>query len=119
MEKRQLIVYFGRQRELRCDGRCDKAWGINGRPRVLLSERDDDSVYLPDRLLGTAPGPGETVCLSEGGHLKPSNVPFEGDILYPKWCVRECERSAIDEDPPDLEHPTPNMPDSAYGGFLP
>jgi hypothetical protein len=109
---------------LTCDGRCDKAWGINGRPKLFFQEEEgrprrleageeprdwDDYVYVRDSELGKAPGPGETVGLSEGGHMKPSDEPLEardGERMN-KWCARECERSGWDG-PRDLERPQPN-----------
>lgn len=112
------IVFFGEDLILACDGRCDKAWGTNGRPRRFFGdaeEEPDDYVYLPDSALGTAPGPGETVGMSEGGHLKPSAVPLTDGSRMNKWCARECERSekvkpgaliVLD----DMEDPIPNMP---------
>lgn len=114
---------------LECDGRCDKAWGINGRPKLFYGEEEekkgdekprplkkgeeprdvDDYVYVRDSELGLAPGPGETVGLSEGTHMKPSGTPLgEGDgERMNKWCARECERSGWGETP-DLERPQPN-----------
>lgn len=109
------ILFCGNETIMACDGRCDKAWGINGRPKVMLSENEDDYVYKPDSELGTAPGPGETDCLEEGGHLKPSATPITDARLMNKWCARECERSSMfDPGKPvllrDLDHPEPNIP---------
>lgn len=121
--------FSGRHRFVVCDGRCDKAWGINGRPRLYFMEEGepprklkdgeepvnwDDMVYVRDSELGVAPGPGETVGISEGGHLKPSAVPLTGGSRMNKWCSRECERSRVlDEGEElvikDLEHPEPNV----------
>src|ERR1700730_7993167 len=43
------ILYFRHEMVLVCDARCDKAWGINGRPRVELSATDeDDYAFLAD-----------------------------------------------------------------------
>lgn len=112
---RKQIVWFGDACTLACDGRCDKAWGINGRPRHSFDPNEpDDYVYLADSKLDVAPGPGRTVGLSEGGHLKPSATPLADPTLMNKWCSRECERSTIAEAGeavciPDLEHPSPNM----------
>lgn len=45
MEKE--IPFLGKMRTLACDGKCEKAWGINRRPRVQFSEEDsDDFAYL-------------------------------------------------------------------------
>lgn len=112
------IVFFGQRLVLACDGRCDKAWGINGRPRHRFQPEDiepDDHVHLPDSALGTAPGPGETVGLSEGGEMKPSAVPLTDGARMNKWCARECERSEkVKPGAPivldNMEDPIPNMP---------
>jgi hypothetical protein len=105
-----------------CDGRCDKAWGINGRPKLYYREEEgaprplqegeeprdpDDYVYVRDSKLGTAPGPGETVGVAEGSDLKPSATPLEDGERMNKWCARECERGGWGE-AYDLEHPQPN-----------
>ena len=98
-----------------CDGRCEKAWGINGRPKVDLSDVADDCAWVPDQNLRNAPGPGQTAILSEGGHLKPnpSNAAWK---LQSKWCLRECERSVWvkpGELPalPDFTRPLQNIPE--------
>lgn len=109
------IGWYGATAQLACDGRCDKAWGINGRPKRSLSDDPDDYVFLSDDALGVAPGPGETVGVSDGGHMKPSAVPLteaESDRMN-KWCIRECERSEVNDtgrefDLPDLANPSPN-----------
>jgi len=116
MPTKQILGY-GQQLTMACDGRCDKAWGHNGRPKTMLSEDLDDYVYLADDKLGTAPGPGETVGLSEGGHMKPSAVPLtdQDGAQMNKWCFRECERSdsfkqGEEVKLPDLMNPRPNIP---------
>jgi len=107
---------------LTCDGRCDKAWGINGRPKLFYQAEEgpprrleageepreaDDYVYVRDSELGTAPGPGETVGISEGSDMKPSAEPIADGERMNKWCARECERGGWHETP-DLERPQPN-----------
>lgn len=83
MEK--LITYFGQKCKVGCDGKCNKAWGINNRPDIQLSDNEDDFAYLSDLELGEAPEDPGTY---EGGDGKPlSNHEFPN-----KWCVRECER---------------------------
>ena len=129
MMPRKDGLFYSKYTVMACDGRCDKAWGLNGRPQLYFMEEgkppralepgerpvdDDDHVYVRDSELGTAPGPGHTVGVSEGGHLKPSAVPLEDGRQMNKWCLRECERSeTYEDDEPivlrDLEHPTPNM----------
>jgi hypothetical protein len=80
------ITYWGERIIVACDGKCDKAWGRNSRPKIQLSETDeDDYAYLSDDELGEAP---ENPGTSEGGIGKPS------DHFHNKWCVRECERCA-------------------------
>ena len=109
------IQWFGKPCTLACDGQCDKAWGINGRPQHDFSDGPDDHVFLADDALGIAPGPGDTVGISEGSDMKPSAVPLTDGQRMNKWCSRECERSTIAEPGdslrlPDLRRPTPNMP---------
>lgn len=68
-----------------CDGKCEKAWGINCRPKERLSADEDDVVYLSDGELDLAPvNPGTY----EGGYGKPT-----GPKHTNKWCSRECERA--------------------------
>lgn len=111
----KMIQWFGKQCTLACDGRCDKAWGASGRPEHSFSDEPDDYVYLADDVLGTAPGPGNTVGISEGSDIKPSAMPLTDAQRMNKWCARECERSIIAESGeelrlPDMRRPTPNMP---------
>ncbi len=80
------VVAFGRKTLIGCDAQCDKAWGVNQRPKIQLSDNPDDYVFLADHEVGTAPvNPGTY----EGGHGKPSNP----EDRLNKWCFRECERS--------------------------
>ncbi len=84
----KCVLFFDHHVAVGCDAKCDKAWGINSRPRHQLSDDTDDYETLADDELGVAPtSPGT----SEGGHCKPVSP---GDRLN-KWCVRECERSAM------------------------
>lgn len=101
------ILYCGQTLVAACDGRCDKAWGINTRPRVSLSDDPDDYVWVADSALGTAPEDPGTY---EGMDGKPTEP---GDRLN-RWCVRECERSRMKRpgeliELPDMEQPRPNM----------
>lgn len=83
-----LITYMGQPAKTACDGNCKKAWGISQRPKIQLSEDEDDVVFLADSELGDAPDDPGTY---EGQHGKPSSA-----LYFPnKWCVRECERSAM------------------------
>ncbi len=103
------IVYFGQSCVTACDEQCHKAWGINNRPRRMLSDGDpDDYVYLADHEVGFAPVDPGTY---EGGHAKPRR----DDERPNKWCVRECERSALVDKGkplvlPDFDSPRPNIP---------
>lgn len=84
MEK--IITYFGQPMKIKCDEKCNKAWGCNSRPSIQLDpENEDDYCFLSDDELREAPlDPGTY----EGGHGKP----FHEDMKGNKWCVRECER---------------------------
>jgi hypothetical protein len=85
-----IITYFDQQAKVACDRRCEKAWGINNRPSVQLSDDEDDFAYLADDELGLAPvNPGSY----EGGHAKPHSP----DEFPNKWCVRECERCSMSQ----------------------
>lgn len=90
------ITWFDKPARVCCDGRCDKAWGINARPRVYLSRDRDDYAYLADHELEQAPADPGTY---EGGHGKPANRQLsQTDAgLMNKWCSRECERSHVVE----------------------
>jgi len=84
-----IIKYSGQPAKIKCDGKCNKAWGINSRPKVQLSEDEDDVVYLSDSELGDAPDNPGTY---EGWSAKPLNTSeFTGN----RWCARECERLSI------------------------
>lgn len=78
-------TYFGNPVTLACDQQCNKAWGINNRPRVMLSMDEDDHAYLADSELDDAPvNPGTY----EGDESKPNGAIWR----HNKWCARECER---------------------------
>jgi len=82
------IVWFNKNCIIFCDGKCEKAFGINNRPTNQLSKNEDDYEYLSDGELNLAPIDPKTY---EGGHAKPI------DRVHNKWCCRECERSIIVE----------------------
>lgn len=121
----KLIIYLGQPMLLACDARCDKAWGINSRPKKMLSENPDDYVYFSDDELGTAPKDPGTYA---GGYGKPvpGSFAYEGEHGKPvpalkgamtedmnKWCARECERSSMTPVAvklPDFVNPKPNIP---------
>lgn len=100
MEK--IITYCGQPAKVSCDEKCNKAWGVNNRPRHQLSQDPDDYEYLSDAETAEAPiDPGTY----EGGHAKPVNK-----IGIPnKWCVRECERCVMSE-PGEYNNPL-TLPD--------
>jgi hypothetical protein len=110
------ILFCGRAQVLACDGRCGKAWGINGRPRHYFVDEEadsDDYVWFTDDELGRAPLPGHTVGVSEGGDCKPYGDHLRDVECMNRWCARECERSVmvdIDDDVrlPDMNDPRPN-----------
>ncbi len=98
------ITWFGRPCLLACDGRCSKAWGHNGRPKVEFDAADPgDYAYLADYEVGVAPANPGTY---EGGDAKPTSEMY----LLNKWCARECERSAILEGERRQE-PEKHLPD--------
>jgi hypothetical protein len=81
------ILAHGEPLVIACDAQCEKAWGINTRPRVNLSSDEDDYAFLADGELFKAPiNPGTY----EGGHGKPQLM----EERLNKWCFRECERCA-------------------------
>jgi len=85
------ITAFGLPVEIRCDGRCSKAWGINNRPREQFSAADpDDFALLADQEIPEdAPANPGTY---EGGHAKPQGIDCTDPARMNKWCFRECER---------------------------
>ena len=101
MEK--LITYCGQPAKVGCDEKCEKAWGLNSRPKVQLSEDDyDDYYFLADDELGIAPvNPGTY----EGGCAKPTSK----SEIPNKWCVRECERCEMSN--PNQSHLPLKLPD--------
>jgi len=84
------IVWFGRSVTLACDGKCNKAWGVQTRPKERFDPFEpDDTAMLADDELGEAPADPGTC---EGGDIKPENPDGKN-----KWCSRECERASIIE----------------------
>ena len=86
MEK--IITYFGQKAKVKCDEKCNKAWGANTRKKQQLSKDEDDWAYLSDDELEKAPIDPRTY---EGGQAKPTNK----ENIPNKWCVRECERCVM------------------------
>lgn len=108
------VRFFGKVVTLTCDGRCDKAWGINSRrKKFFVPEKEDldDFVYLGDDELGKARLP----MTSEDSDMRPSNAPVTDGQVMNKWCARECERCRM-QDPdtllmiPNMKTPVPNKP---------
>jgi hypothetical protein len=108
MEK--IITYFGQKIKVKCDEKCNKAWGTNKRPRIYpeisndkifgLNNKSvypnkenidlDHYAYCSDGELQESPiDPGTY----EGDDAKPTNKNEIGN----KWCVRECERCVMSE----------------------
>src|SRR4029077_3642539 len=100
----KYLTFAGQAATHACDGKCNKAWGMNGRPSVQISDDKDDYAYLADDEVDEAPiDPGTY----EGGHAKPRAAEGSNDIN--KWCVRECERAWMS--PPGKPGTTPELPD--------
>lgn len=95
MEKN--IIFCGQNAKIACDEKCNKAWGNNNRPKIQLTDNEDDYAFLSDDELGDAPvNPGTY----EGGNGKPINK-----VNIPnKWCVRECERCEMSK-PDEFDKP--------------
>ena len=86
-----IILFCSQSAKVCCDGKCNKAWGINNRPTQQLDEDDDDDFeFLADGELGEAPVDPGTI---EGGFAKPLSV-----TEFPNnWCVLECERCSMSD----------------------
>lgn len=113
--KKTEITYFGEKAVVACDMKCNKAWGIPGRPHIYLQDPkqeiyglgykegmlwmddegfdENDIVFLSDDELGDAPYETGTW---EGGHGKPTIEEMK-KYDHNKWCVRACERCGITE----------------------
>jgi hypothetical protein len=105
------VISFGSPAVVCCDAQCSKAWGINSRPKIVLSDDPDDIAYLADSELDEAPANPGTY---EGGCAKP----YTTAERLNKWCVRECERSSMSKtgrndevvEAPDFSRRRYNMP---------
>ncbi len=106
------ITWFGEDFLLACDANCDKAWGINNRPKIEFDPYEpDDYAFLADDKLGIAPA---CTGIWEGGDGKPV-LPQQ---RLNKWCARECERhrlvditkGVVEIDLPDYSKLHYNMP---------
>jgi len=68
MRLEKMIVFCEQPAKVACDANCEKAWGSNSRPKIMLSKMVDDYAWLSDLELGLAPiDPGTY----EGGCAKP------------------------------------------------
>jgi hypothetical protein len=103
-----------------CDGKCEKAWGNNNRPKIYFDRQGnsindqwehmvtsfcdiesalgieyDEELYDEDDYCfltdDELPDAPINPGTSEGGHFKPQHP----DDRLNKWCARECERSEI------------------------
>lgn len=114
MEKE--IIYLGKSAVAICDEKCDKAWGINKRPRIYPQLNNhkiygidgtdiypeeyylddnfqvDDCAYASDNELGKAPIDTGIIVDSDKKPTRKSQIPN-------KWCIRECERCVIGDKP--------------------
>lgn len=81
-----FIVFAGQKARIKCDRKCDKAWGINSRPRQQIDE--ESYCFMADDELGVAPETPGTYECADAKPLTPDEFPN-------KWCVRECERCAM------------------------
>ncbi len=88
MEK--IITFCGQQAKVVCDEKCHKAWGIQDRPKIQLSEDPDDYAYLADDELPEAP-------VFTGNETGDEDKPVYKESIPNKWCVNECERCEISE----------------------
>lgn len=87
----KAIRFFDELVVLACDGRCEKAWGINSRPRVQLSDDNpDDYEFLAD---GELPEAQRDPGTYEGECAKPKD--YSDPTRQNKWCARECERHTM------------------------
>jgi hypothetical protein len=89
---RTEITYFGQKAIVACDGKCDKAFGMNQRLTSPNSLDEDDFEWLGDDELGDAPTESP---ITEG--FEHQNKPSNLTEAHNKWCVRECERSVLVE----------------------
>lgn len=86
----RVVTAYGERMALGCDGRCERAYGRQDRPKVFAGTgNDDDWAWLADsEIKELAPeNPGSY----EGGVGKPKEA---ADRLN-RWCFRECERSVF------------------------
>lgn len=93
----EIVKFLGKDCVLACDGKCEKAWGMNSRPV------DDNDEFWHDNVLGEAPEDPGTY---EGDEGKPKK-----DEKMNKWCFRECERSVFSRVINDII-----LPDFSGGG---
>lgn len=83
-----IILFCGQKARVKCDRKCNKAWGINTRPKKQLSIDEDDYCFLSDNELKNAPTDPGTYEFNDCKPQSPNDFPN-------KWCVRECERCSM------------------------
>ena len=84
----KAITYCGQPVILICDGQCNKAWGINCRPKVQDSSLGGVMMFVSDNEVGDAP-------IDPGTAEGPDSKPQDSTQRLNKWCARECERSKL------------------------
>jgi hypothetical protein len=83
------IIFFSSACTIACDAKCEKAWGINSRPKIKFDKNDpDDYAFLADNELDNAPADPGTY---EGSDGKPQSP----EERLNRWCCRECERCSM------------------------
>jgi hypothetical protein len=90
------IRYQGDSLTAVCDEKCNKAWGNNLRPEIILSDDLDDYAYLADTELGDAP-------IDPGTRVGKVAKPLEPYDRMNKWCIGECERCKLFEKGAEIE----------------
>lgn len=91
------IIFLGNKVVIACDEKCDKAWGLNCRPKVQLDPNDeDDFAFLADEELGIAPE-------NPGTYEGSSSKPVDDSEKLNKWCCRECERCVMSNFAEDIK----------------
>lgn len=84
----KCVQFLSQPVAIGCDGICSKAWGSNSRPRVQLSDDENDYEYLADHELNDAP-------FDPGIYVGDCAKPIADNQRLNKWCIHECERIAF------------------------
>ena len=91
MEKE--ITYYGAPAKVGCDEKCNKAWGINNRPRVYLDISETQIFGLE----GTSIYPDIEDDINVDNYENDDAKPTCKSEMGNRWCVRECERCQMSE----------------------